>query len=150
MGNRKPSTPTLVTNPATDMAFSTCAQSLVEHGAGSIGELELALQVVYPRAAVHARELANESVVIWYVYREGRWVSPERSPTVKEDQPNMPDREDDLRATEESIHRDAERLRTIEEEKSAWIRPTRASFASRNGPSALPPACMTRPRPSAS
>ncbi len=66
--------PILVVNPARDDIFAAFAQILVDHGAASIGDLELRLRTVYPRAAVHARELAGETFVIWYVYRDGTWV----------------------------------------------------------------------------
>jgi hypothetical protein len=66
--------PTLVVNPADDHVFVAFAHVLVDHGAASIGELEARLRTVYPRAAVHARELEAEATVIWYVYRDGHWV----------------------------------------------------------------------------
>jgi hypothetical protein len=66
--------PILVVNPARDDIFGAFAQILLDHGAASIGDLELRLRTVYPRAAVHARELAGETFVIWYVYRDGKWV----------------------------------------------------------------------------
>ncbi|MEA2610000.1 MAG: hypothetical protein QOJ75_2243 [Chloroflexota bacterium] len=71
--------PTLVVNPGDDGVFAGFAQVLVEHGAWSINELERRLRAVYPRAAVHARELAAEPTLIWYVYREGRWVATAHS-----------------------------------------------------------------------
>jgi hypothetical protein len=66
--------PVLIANPADDGVFAMFAHVLVDHGANSIEELERRLQTVYPQAAVHARELAAEPVLIWYVYREGHWV----------------------------------------------------------------------------
>lgn len=66
--------PTLVVNPATDDVFAQYAQILVDHGAGSSADLERRLRAVYPMAAVHTRELAAETFLIWYVYRDGRWV----------------------------------------------------------------------------
>ena len=66
--------PTLVVNPAYDGVFAAYAQVLVDHGAASSDELERRVRTVYPRAVVHARELAAEPVLIWYVYRDGHWV----------------------------------------------------------------------------
>jgi hypothetical protein len=66
--------PILVTNPARDHVFAAFARMLVDHGAASIEDLERRLRGVYPWAAVHARGLAAETVVIWYVYRDGHWV----------------------------------------------------------------------------
>lgn len=62
-------------NPADDAAFSDVASELAQDGAATTVELERRLREAYPRATVHARELAGESAVIWYVYREGHWVS---------------------------------------------------------------------------
>lgn len=66
--------PTLIVNPTDDAVFADFAQTLVDHGAVSTGDLERRLREEYPRATVHARELVGESAVIWYVYREGRWI----------------------------------------------------------------------------
>ena len=68
--------PILVVNPADDDVFGDFAHVLVKHGASSTGELERRLRPIYSRAVVHARELSSEPFVIWYVYREGRWVNP--------------------------------------------------------------------------
>jgi hypothetical protein len=66
--------PTLVVNPANDRVFAAFAALLVDHGAATTAELERRLRAVYPVAVVHARLLVGEPLVIWYVYREGRWV----------------------------------------------------------------------------
>jgi hypothetical protein len=66
--------PTLIVNPTDDDVFAEYAQTLVDHGAASTDELERRLREEYPRASVHARDLAGESATIWYVYREGRWI----------------------------------------------------------------------------
>jgi hypothetical protein len=66
--------PTLIVNPIDDTVFAGFAQTLVDHGAASTVELERRLRDEYPRSTVHARELVGESVTIWYVYREGRWI----------------------------------------------------------------------------
>jgi hypothetical protein len=70
--------PTLVVNPGDDGVFAAFARVLVDHGTASIAEFERRLKAVYPHAAVHARELAAEPLVIWYVYRDGHWVDSRR------------------------------------------------------------------------
>lgn len=71
--------PILVVNPADDDVFGLFAEVLVEDGATSTDELERRLRPTYSRAVVHARELSSEPFVIWYVYRDGRWVNPHRA-----------------------------------------------------------------------
>lgn len=71
-GNDMP--PTLIVNPTDDVVFADFAQTLVDHGATSTDELERRLRAEYSRSTVHARELVGETAVIWYVYREGRWI----------------------------------------------------------------------------
>lgn len=85
--------PTLIVNPAADQVFAAFAAVLVEHGASSIGDLERRLRTMYPKATVHLRELAGEAVVIWYVYRDGRWVDPRAAiSTEGESESARPDR----------------------------------------------------------
>lgn len=72
--------PTLIVNPIGDQVFAEFAAALVEHGALSTTDLERRLRTVYPSATVHRRELVGEAVLIWYVYRDGRWVDP-RAPS---------------------------------------------------------------------
>ena len=61
---------------ANDAAFAAYAESTVEDGATSTGELERRLRAEYPRAVVHARQLSDELDLIWYLYRDGRWNRP--------------------------------------------------------------------------
>ena len=67
--------PTLVVNPATDEVFAEFAVLLLEDGADSVQDLERRLRKVYPKAIVHERQLSGELALIWYIYREGRWIS---------------------------------------------------------------------------
>jgi hypothetical protein len=76
--------PTLIVNPAADRVFAAFAAVLVEHGASSIGDLERRLRTMYPKATVHLRELTGERVIIWYVYRDGRWLDPRAVSTIAE------------------------------------------------------------------
>ena len=69
--------PTLVINPMTDRTFVALAEELAEGGVATTEALESALRVRYPRAAVHARDLAGEPITMWYVYRDGHWTNPQ-------------------------------------------------------------------------
>ena len=71
--------PTLVINPMTDRAFVALAEELAEGGVRTTEALETGLRVRYPRAAVHARDLAGEPITIWYVYRDGHWTNPQEA-----------------------------------------------------------------------
>jgi len=42
--------------------------------AATPADLQQALRTHHPRAVVHQRELEGERAVVWYVYREGRWI----------------------------------------------------------------------------
>jgi hypothetical protein len=66
---------TLVVNPRDDTPFVTLAERLVAEGVRSPGELQEQLRREYPVTVVRARELDGEAFTIWYVYREGHWVS---------------------------------------------------------------------------
>ena len=66
--------PTLITNPATDVAFREHAESALQEGQ-SVAELQQILRGEYPRAVVRARDLEGERTVAWYVYRDGHWVT---------------------------------------------------------------------------
>jgi hypothetical protein len=66
--------PSLITNPADDVAFRDHAEAALREGQ-SVAELQLILRRAYPRALVRARDLEGERPVVWYVYREGRWVA---------------------------------------------------------------------------
>ena len=66
--------PTLVTNPADDETFATFAARFIADGVDGIDEFERRLRTAYPKAAVHARLLSGETLIVWYVYRDGHWV----------------------------------------------------------------------------
>jgi hypothetical protein len=48
---------------------------LADHGVDGIADFEQRLRSVYPQATVHPRLLSGEPRLIWYVYRDGRWVN---------------------------------------------------------------------------
>ncbi len=67
--------PLLVLNPSHDLDFRRHAHDLMAlEGFSSPESLQRALRDAYPRASVRPRDLSNEAVRTWYVYREGRWV----------------------------------------------------------------------------
>ena len=67
--------PVLVTNPIDDREFSEAASRLLDEGFLAIDDFRQQLRVAYPDAAVHRRDIVAESILIWYVYRDGRWVN---------------------------------------------------------------------------
>jgi hypothetical protein len=69
--------PELVTNPRSDRAFQELAESLVRDGATTTADLATELRGRYPRVVVRDRDLSDEHLVVWYIYREGRWVPNE-------------------------------------------------------------------------
>ena len=69
--------PMLMLNPRDDEAFGEFVAQLVEGGIATIGALQAALRERYPEAVVHLREISSERVVVWYVYRDGRWIGPD-------------------------------------------------------------------------
>ncbi len=66
-------TRTLIINPRTDPAFVATVESEGQHSP-TPDNLESRLHALYPKAVVRPRQLANEAMDIWYVYRDGRWV----------------------------------------------------------------------------
>ncbi len=65
--------PVLVINPRSDATFNHLANGLAADEAHTPAELERALRKQYPRAVVRERNLSNEPILTWYVYREGVW-----------------------------------------------------------------------------
>jgi hypothetical protein len=68
-----PLPPHLVTNPADDQEFRQFAMQVVSADGDPVAFLER-LRQRYPLAAVHQRTLSGEPWLVWYVYREGRWI----------------------------------------------------------------------------
>jgi hypothetical protein len=68
--------PVVIVNPRDDTAFGDLVDELVGNGAQTTDGLEIGLRHRYPLASVHAREISAERIVVWYVYRDGRWVRP--------------------------------------------------------------------------
>jgi hypothetical protein len=66
----------LMLNPRDDEAFGDLVARLVAGGIKTTTALQAALRDRYPEAVVHKREISAERVVVWYVYRDGRWIRP--------------------------------------------------------------------------
>lgn len=67
--------PILVINPRDDRPFVELAERLVEDGVSRLEDLQERLAVDYPAVTVHRRELSGEPLEVWYVYRDGHWLS---------------------------------------------------------------------------
>ena len=65
--------PVLIINPTTDQPFAEHVWSLLDD-ASTPGSVQAALRERYPDAVVRPREISAERHVVWYVYRDGRWV----------------------------------------------------------------------------
>jgi hypothetical protein len=73
---RMPERPVLIASPRDDSAFREFAELLVRNGAASAESLEAGLRARHPMAVVRERDLEGERIVVWYVYRDGRWIRP--------------------------------------------------------------------------
>jgi hypothetical protein len=67
--------PLLVINPPADALFVLACETAMDPPLQDPDELQRTLRRRYPRTVVRPRSLAGESIEVWYVYREGRWVS---------------------------------------------------------------------------
>jgi len=115
---RRTPRPILVTNPVDDGEFAFAGERLLDDGFLLIDEFRIQLRIRYPDAAVHRREVTAEPHVVWYVYRDGRWVSARQ--TVGESRASPADGQPhDLRATERALHRDPGALATLQAQKAA-------------------------------
>ena len=68
--------PVLMINPRDDGEFVSYVERQLNAGDESTSDLQERLRPRYPAAVVRKRELSGEWAVVWYVYREGRWVRP--------------------------------------------------------------------------
>lgn len=67
--------PDLLVNPRHDQVFESVAEGLSSRPGASPASLQAALRTSYPNAIVHARDLSGEPRAVWYVYRDGHWIS---------------------------------------------------------------------------
>ncbi len=68
-----PMRPMLMINPPSDAGFVDAANDAVDRS-GTPETLADALRPEYPSVSVRARDLSDETIVVWYVYRDGHWV----------------------------------------------------------------------------
>jgi hypothetical protein len=68
------SAPALHLNPGDDQVFAAAVARVLASGLRDAGLVQQRLRVEYPDALVRPRDLAAEPYVVWYVYRDGRWV----------------------------------------------------------------------------
>lgn len=66
--------PVLIVSPHDDPAFLGLANLFIAEGADSPSKLQALLRERYPKAVVRLRELSSEPDVVWYLYRDGRWI----------------------------------------------------------------------------
>jgi hypothetical protein len=69
--------PIIVANPPRDEVFSSLIERSLLAGSAEPHDLEDVLRTRYPQAVVRRRELAGESLDVWYVYRDGHWIESE-------------------------------------------------------------------------
>jgi hypothetical protein len=67
--------PLLILNPRYDDAFVSLAERVVADADVTPVTLEAQLREKYPKAIVRVRDLSSEAGLVWYVYRDGRWVN---------------------------------------------------------------------------
>lgn len=67
--------PTLILNPPGDEDFAAFARSALNGGVIDPTELQRRLRQRFPKSIVRPRGLSGERTEVWYVYRDGRWVS---------------------------------------------------------------------------
>jgi hypothetical protein len=69
--------PALHLNPGDDEVFAAVVGHLLARGLRDATEFQSRLRDTYPGALVRPRDLAHEPFVLWYVYRDGRWIPPD-------------------------------------------------------------------------
>ena len=67
--------PILILNPRHDTEFVERVRRIEAAGLRAPEDLIEPLRAWYPHIVVRPRELSSEPVVVWYVYRDGRWTS---------------------------------------------------------------------------
>ncbi|MFN8518815.1 MAG: hypothetical protein U0667_05360 [Chloroflexota bacterium] len=67
--------PLLVINPLDDAGFVRACEDLLDQAPPDPEELQALLRRSYPHTVVRPRALSGETLDVWYVYRDGHWVS---------------------------------------------------------------------------
>ncbi len=75
MDSARRDAPVLIINPANDLELAAWARNLMKGRNWTPKTLEAELRLTFPNVVVHSRDLSGERTQIWYVYREGRWIS---------------------------------------------------------------------------
>jgi hypothetical protein len=65
----------LVINPIADASFVTACEAAMRTQPDRPDDLEARLRPAYPSVVVRPRALSGEITTVWYVYRDGHWVS---------------------------------------------------------------------------
>lgn len=65
----------LVINPIADATFASACDEAMRSHPEDPDELQARLRPDYPSVVVRPRALSGETTSIWYVYRDGHWVS---------------------------------------------------------------------------
>jgi hypothetical protein len=68
-------------NPSDDEAFAAAVGRLLASGLWDAAAFQERLRDSYPGALVRPRDLAHEPFVLWYVYRDGRWIPSDAFPS---------------------------------------------------------------------
>ena len=66
---------TIVRNPADDADFERAIAEAMDPELDDPKVLEQILRAMFPQTVVRPRELTGERGIVWYVYRDGHWVS---------------------------------------------------------------------------
>jgi len=74
--------PVLAINPRHDQAFVAAAEALLDDGMRSLTRFQDVLRRRFPDAFVRARDLSGERGAVWYVFRDGHWVSGQTEPGI--------------------------------------------------------------------
>ena len=65
----------IIANPPGDQRFRAMIDAFLVAGGHRPEDLEAVLRVQFPEALVRPRDLAAERFDVWYVYRDGHWIS---------------------------------------------------------------------------
>lgn len=81
----------LALSPAVDEAFRNHVEAALRADMPrTADELQRAIRYRYPQAVVRRRDLAHETVTVWYVYRDGHWVPSGSAPAHEDDRDDRP------------------------------------------------------------
>jgi hypothetical protein len=67
--------PLIIANPPGDRGFRAMIGAFLAAGGRRPAELESVLRIRFRNALVRPRDLAGERLDVWYVYRDGHWIT---------------------------------------------------------------------------